>query len=465
MLILLKLGKWLLGKGLAYLLMGAGVVGVFAAWLYLQRSYADEGERAAELAALQTRAAGLYDELEQTHERLVALAADIEESRKKLEAAEDVIRYLDGILNRIERFISMSAQQREESEAELARAREQKQDLEQLRKALLGEQSELRLERLKLSEAARLVEIDVREREAASTSFWEDVKLAWHRTRAVLAGALIAALLFPVAWKFFAFYIWAPALSVGAPIRLEEQSVVAPVLEGKGVSAGISMKQGQRLWLKEAYLQASDESLSRRTRFLLDWRIPATSLAADLVELVELEAEEGGEGSVTVSAQRKAEMEIAVLDLPEGCQVVARPSNVVGVLAKNEARVRIKRRWRLYHPQAWMTFQFRYFIFCGPGKLIVSGVRGVRLETLDSDKQAGRRSNQAATLGFTPDLGYGVVRAETFWSYFRGFNPLFDDVFRGKGVFLCQEISEVEGSVAGRFWSRTWNGILKVLGV
>jgi len=58
------------------------------------------------------------------------------------------------------------------------------------------------------------------------------------------------------------------------------------------------------------------------------------------------------------------------------------------------------------------------------------------------------------------------VRAETFWSYYRGMNPLFDDLFAGRGVFVLQETATAgAGARAGRFWATVWNGVLKVFGL
>ena len=77
-----------------------------------------------------------------------------------------------------------------------------------------------------------------------------------------------------------------------------------------------------------------------------------------------------------------------------------------------------------------------------------------------------RRTNQDATIGFTSNLDYKPVRAETFWGYYRGMNPLFDDLFSGHGVFLCQQVSaKGDASNARRFWSSAWGGAMKVFGL
>ena len=93
----------------------------------------------------------------------------------------------------------------------------------------------------------------------------------------------------------------------------------------------------------------------------------------------------------------------------------------------------------------------------------------MRAEVLaDREGQAApaRRTNQDATIGFTPNLEYRPVRAETFWSYYRGMNPLFDDLFAGRGLFVSQETAtEGAAAKAGRFWAGVWNGVLKVFGL
>jgi hypothetical protein len=93
-------------------------------------------------------------------------------------------------------------------------------------------------------------------------------------------------------------------------------------------------------------------------------------------------------------------------------------------------------------------------------------VRAEKLADREGQVAPARRTNQDATIGFTPNLEYRPVRAETFWSYYRGMNPLFDDLFSGKGLFVLQETA-TEGSAAkaGKFWSTVWSGVLKVFGL
>ena len=58
------------------------------------------------------------------------------------------------------------------------------------------------------------------------------------------------------------------------------------------------------------------------------------------------------------------------------------------------------------------------------------------------------------------------VRAETFWSYYRGMNPLFDDLFAGRGIFLCQQVAtEGDAKKVRKFWAGIWSGIMRIFGL
>jgi hypothetical protein len=262
----------------------------------------------------------------------------------------------------------------------------------------------------------------------------------------------------------------APLMARGRPIRLGPDPAALPEVGESRVSVDTAIRPGEILRIKEKFLQASDEGIGKRTRFVLDWRIPFTSLACGLVELVEMQnSRPDGDYRVTLSNGEDPHIEMAVVDVPAGGSLVLRPSFLAGVIQREGERLVIRRHWRIFRWQAWIGGQFRFFEFVGPCRLIVSGSRGVRAERLadrDGPARPARRTNQDATIGFTPNLDYQPVRAETFWSYYRGMNPLFDDLFAGRGLFVLQETAN-DGSAAraGRFWSGVWSGVLKVFGL
>ena len=115
------------------------------------------------------------------------------------------------------------------------------------------------------------------------------------------------------------------------------------------------------------------------------------------------------------------------------------------------------------------TRQLRFFELVGPCRLIVGGLRGVRVESLaarDDQPAPVRRANRGAVVGFTPNLDYHVVRTEGFWNYYRDRTPLFDATFTGPGFFFRQEaVRGRQSKPAGRFWTSAWNSGLMVFGL
>ncbi len=274
----------------------------------------------------------------------------------------------------------------------------------------------------------------------------------------------------PTAGKLTMYFVVAPRIARGRPVRLTASLAALPEVAASHVVAELALEPGEHLRVKEKFLQSSDEGLVKSTRYLLDWRVPFTCLATGLVELVEM-AHRGTEGvaRLTLSNQGDPHSELAVITLPEGASLVLRPSFLAGVVTSAGQRLTIRRRWQLFRWQSWVTLQFRFFEFVGPCRLVVAGSRGVRVERLEAREGgpvAARRTNQDATMGFTPNLDYRPARAETFWSYYRGMNPLFDDLFAGRGFFLCQQVSsDGDAKRARRFWSGVWGGVMRGFGI
>jgi hypothetical protein len=126
--------------------------------------------------------------------------------------------------------------------------------------------------------------------------------------------------------------------------------------------------------------------------------------------------------------------------------------------------VKITSHWRINHLHSWLTLQFRYLAFHGPGRLIVKGCRGVRVEPAIG----GRLVNQAATLGFSANAFYSVHRCETFVAYWRGIEELFNDQFSGAdSVYLYEEMPDLhrKGGITGRGLQGLTDSMLKVFGV
>ena len=123
----------------------------------------------------------------------------------------------------------------------------------------------------------------------------------------------------PTLFKLGLFYGLAPLLAKSRPIRWVESAAAQPAVGGSRVSVDTALWPGEVLLIRENFLQSSDEGLAKKTRFLLDWRIPFTSLACGLFELVSMRnVRAEGERRVIFSNADDPHLELAVVALPEG---------------------------------------------------------------------------------------------------------------------------------------------------
>ena len=272
----------------------------------------------------------------------------------------------------------------------------------------------------------------------------------------VLPAALLIlalAIVTPPLFKAFLFFGLAPLAARRPPIRLlpsDRGEVETPA--SSAVSQRVVVEPGEELLVLPEAVQSTPHHAAKRTRWLLSWGMPLSSLASGMVGLTQIRVERPD--TVLVSATGGSVAEIALVRVERGSALVLRPRALRGLLQPASEPVRIRRRWR-FGLTAWLTLQFRYLIFQGPCTLIVEGARGVRLEPAGS----GRGVNQAATIGFSAGLAYGVSRSETFGAYLLGKQALFNDSFQSAAGFHLHEEMPMHARKGG-----IWGGGLRGLG-
>lgn len=294
--------------------------------------------------------------------------------------------------------------------------------------------------------------------------------------RKVFVNALLILVLItlaPVGIKAFWYFVVAPAASRRPPIRLRQRAGGAPdviqadspdtTLRAKvsAVSQEIRIGEHEELLVHPDFLQSSADRGRKDTKWVLDWGYPLTSLAAGMVALTRIRA--AGAEPFVVSSKTDPFAEVGVLELPEGASLVLQPRNLVGVVQNVSRPIWITRHWR-FGLGAWITFQFRYLVFEGPGRLIVQGCRGVRIEAADR----GRSIDQGATIGFSANLDYSRRRSETFGAYLMGMRGLFNDNFSGgPGILVYEEMPYFgrKSGITGRGLEGLTDGLLKVFGI
>ncbi|MCC2963718.1 hypothetical protein LK540_25100 [Massilia sp. IC2-278] len=255
-----------------------------------------------------------------------------------------------------------------------------------------------------------------------------------------LACAILAmALLGRAAIRAAFYFVLAPLVTRGPPLRLERQGDCpadgegVEVLAPSAVSQTLRLRPDEELLVLPAYLQSAPVGAARSTRWLVKER-PWASLTSGMALLTCVRSS-SPEEAVVLSASDDGLSEIALLRVPPGQALVIQPRALVGLVARQGHPLDIRWRWRLASLHAWLTLQLRFFVIRGPVTLAVQGKRGVRVQPARGTQSI----RQTATLGFSTSVAYSTVRSEPFLPYLRGQAPLLNDRFGGAGVYLYDE--------------------------
>ena len=261
----------------------------------------------------------------------------------------------------------------------------------------------------------------------------------------ILWRALLAWLGFivlPYVIRLVFWFVIAPLAEKTGAIRLAVaggRGATIPPAEPSTTAVAIQLDTTEELLVRQSHVQTTAQGGNKATQLLLDWHHPLASIASGLTSLTRIR---GAGETTSVSAVTDPFAEVTILTLPDGASCVLQPRALAAVIQPVNRPLRVKSHWRLWSPSAWLTLQLRYLVFHGPCSLVIKGGRGVRVERADR----GRIFGQAQLIGFSADLDYSVTRTETFWPYFRGWEPLFKDkVEPGEGVLVIEEVP-----IAGR---------------
>lgn len=292
----------------------------------------------------------------------------------------------------------------------------------------------------------------------ASDHTLNQVEDALKRYSGTAAWILLGAVLLPILLKLAAFHLLAPLAARARPIRLGPPA--PPFCAGRSdMSVDVPLGGSDELLLRSG-LQSTSAGIGGSDRYLLDWRMPFTCLAAGLVNLQRLRSERATHVTVIGGG---SDHRVALIEVPRGGAVALSPRALVGIRKPRGETLRVTRPWVLGRLLAWLTFRFRFVVFHGPCALIVQGRDGIRAE----DAAGGRSINRRLTLGFDAALAYAAERSASFLPYYRGEASLFVDRFAGTGHYLHEQRSAAAG--AGGVWGRgvrgIGDGLLKAVGI
>lgn len=304
-------------------------------------------------------------------------------------------------------------------------------------------------------------------RKSAEGQYSHIVSSLWSAFYIVL-GALCTGVLL----KAVMFFVLAPLATRRPPVTLLPQAFKREEQEPDGersqnqfrseVSLELALEANSELLVKSDYLQRVSDSARTTTKFLLNGRYPIASLASGMYLLTRVQPTV--DDTAVISSTKDALSKIARIELADGETFVLQPHHLAGIVHSKNSPVNLFSMWRFGSLHSWLTLQFRYLVFRGPVTLVVKGCQGVRIE----QAQSGRAISQAATIGFSANLGYSTVRSETFMAYLLGHKALFNDRFSGvDGYFAYQEIPSTDqrSGVTGRSLQGLMDGLLKAFGI
>lgn len=401
-------------------------------------------ERRAELAAsIAGERARIETELGVLNGKRETAEADLAAQQKRYAQSEKVLKSLHeldpGALDRV----FGDKERRDAHEAQVARmetikvgARTRTVELQQ---ELVGiaRQSEPLLRSLEnLKEEERIFA-----QEERAVSYF--ARMAWHQARWLAITVFAVYLLGDFFVAVALYYGWAPWVARGRPMRLGTETSLMPVIGESTVVAEDALWPGETAWVRRGFLQSADEGLIRRQRFILNWSTPFSCLTGRLFQLIELRnGRNEGERRVVFANGADPFAELANVAVPEGGSFVLRSGFVMACIANGERMPRIRRRWRFFYWQSWLSGQFGYFEFSGPCRLVVSCVSALQVQQLasrDDGKPSTGRAFPSGVVGFTPRLDLKPVRSGSFWRYCRGQSPLFETELSGAGLFLTRQ--------------------------
>lgn len=437
----------LLWKPAFGLLAAVGVTAIWALYLFVHDDADFATSRARHLASMSERQAIAADAVREAAGHVETLDAEIAKLHERRDRASRILETLHSMQSGWGKFFGNREQQRingRRIEDLEKRRRDDEKVLHKLeRERARAEATRERVVRqLKRAEAR----LGFAQRNDWPAAFYASI--AWQSARGYIIAGLCVYFFGPLVVRFVFFYVFAPRVARGNPVRLNPTMSAFPWVGESETTVSTSLWPGEVAKVRRKFLHTSEDGAMRRTRALLDWRWPLMSLASGLFNLVELRnGTAGAQFHLTFSRRRKPHAQLTLAQIPDGGALVVRPSYIAAIVHEADRAPKIRRRWQLFRWQSWITGQFCYFEIGGPCRLVLAGRPALETERLtetEANPAPARRAGRRATVGFTPNLEYGLVRTGRFWDYYRAENSLFDAYLAGVGCVVLQSPVQTE---------------------
>ena len=271
-----------------------------------------------------------------------------------------------------------------------------------------------------------------------------------------LLYAALLVFLFPVLWKIFMYYFVAALIERFPPVAADRKGCRESIESAEAdVTLDYVFSGDEKLYLRAGNWGKKRSNVKARTKIMWNAAYPLVSLAADLLELVELSSLEGKTGKVSITSP-DPDMFVGKIRLKGDGGLVIRPRYLVAVTDG----IKIRTRWS-FNFHNIVSCRIRQIIVYGTGTVFITGSWGVDFVRNDPSEDSRIEDNLA--LGYEAAAEYSLCRTETFWHYFRGSATLFDLRLR-KGGFLTQNNNPYRKPGEETFFERTLGAVLSGIG-
>lgn len=441
--VLTTASKLLRKLGMAVLISALALI-TYALWLFVC-DHADFHEhRSQQLVRVASERARIRTQLSEVSQKTNVATGMLASQKQRAELVEKTLKTLHELDPGTMDKILGDKEQLAAHEARVARTvimqgETQTKIVELQREVVAGERARAELER-------KLADLDIEQAQLATeeTAITHYLRAAWRDGRWLINTVFFSYLFGWLAVSAVLYYGWAPLAAKGRAVQLRKADVEPPAIGESAVGVEHSLWPGERLWVRRRFIQSADMTLTRRKRLLPDWRRPITWLLCGSYGLVELRNERSdGERQVVFTSMKDPFAELAVVSIPDGGSFVVRAGFVMGLISDIGRSPVIRRHWRIWSWQSWVSGQFGYWEFYGPCRLVVSCVSTLQGHALTSTDEANPdlcRTVLAGVVGFSPQLVLHPVRAEGFLRYYRRETPLFELLLAGSGAYLTREL-------------------------
>jgi hypothetical protein len=433
-----------LARKLAMAVLIAGLtLLVYALWLYVgeRGDYAEH--RSVRMARIETRLTAANEQLAEVTLKTNMAGETLAAQQQRLVQADKVLKSLHELdPSTLERLIgdkvAQAAHEERIARTERIKTETQTRIVELQREGVTGEQRRTEL----ADEVAVLAaeRASLGEEKSAPIHY---LRTAWSEGAWVVYAVFFAYLFGGLVLAGLLYFGWAQVMANKGRLQLRKGDVALPTFSECGTLIEHMLWPGERVWVRKQFLQSADPALTRKSRWLPDWRRPLSWWLSGSSRLVELRNERSnGERQVVFANMGDPFAELVTVSVPEGGAFIARAGHVVGLIADIGRAPVIQRHWRPGSWCSWVAGRFGYFEFYGPCRLVVSCVNTVSAETLnspDEKKPDTVRIPLAGLVGFTPQLSLVPVRTRGFWRYCRREKPLFELQLSGTGSYLVRE--------------------------